>query len=160
MDEDFSIIPITESEYNEWIVTSNNNYILEMIRGGKAKEEAEKNAYDDFHKLLPNGLQTEHHFIYSIRVSDKLVGTLWFGIKGPESNRKAYIYDIIIDEDQRGKGYGKKTLKFLEEEAKKLGLHHIGLHVFGHNKIARELYEKLGYEAKSLWLEKNLNENN
>jgi ribosomal protein S18 acetylase RimI-like enzyme len=154
--KDFKIIPITESEYNEWIIASKNTYMLLNIKNGKTKEEAEKKANDDYHQLLPNGLLTEHSFIYSIKANDQWVGTLWFGIRGPEDNRKAFIYDIVIDEVERVKVYGEEALKFLEGEVKKLGYNHIGLHVFGHNKVARRLYEKMGYEVMNLFLEKKI----
>ena len=78
------------------------------------------------------------------------------GIRGAVENRKAFIYDIIINKEERSKGFGEKALNFLESEVNKLGLKHIGLHVFGHNKIARGLYEKLGYEITNLWLEKKI----
>lgn len=37
-----------------------------------------------------------------------------------------------------------------------LGMKKIGLHVFGHNKVARGLYEKLGYETTNVVMAKTI----
>jgi ribosomal protein S18 acetylase RimI-like enzyme len=61
-----------------------------------------------------------------------------------------------MDEALRGKGYGKQTMLAIEEKARELGLRSIGLHVFAHNAVAKGLYEKIGYEVKSLNMVKEL----
>ncbi len=47
-------------------------------------------------------------------------------------------------------------MKELEVIAKELGMKKIGLHVFGHNKVARGLYEKLGYEITNINMIKSI----
>lgn len=47
-------------------------------------------------------------------------------------------------------------MKQIELKAKELRLKEIGLHVFGHNKAARGLYEKLGYVETNIKMEKSL----
>jgi ribosomal protein S18 acetylase RimI-like enzyme len=47
-------------------------------------------------------------------------------------------------------------MRALEGEAKRLGFKKLGLHVFGHNMIARGLYEKLGYAITNLNMAKSL----
>lgn len=47
-------------------------------------------------------------------------------VRGPNDNRKSYIYDIILDDKVKGRGFGKKAMLLLESEVKKLGLSHIG----------------------------------
>jgi ribosomal protein S18 acetylase RimI-like enzyme len=70
--------------------------------------------------------------------------------------KDGFIFDITIDEDQRGKGFGKKAMLLIEEKARELRIHKIGLHVFAWNQVARSLYEGLGYETKSLNMIKDL----
>jgi GNAT superfamily N-acetyltransferase len=62
----------------------------------------------------------------------------------------------LIEEAHRGQGYGRQSMLALEEKAKGLGLRTLALHVFAHNAEARALYEGLGYEIKSLNMEKLL----
>lgn len=47
-------------------------------------------------------------------------------------------------------------MKEVEIIAKEIGLKMIGLHVFGHNKVARGLYEQLGYAETHIKMEKSL----
>lgn len=150
------LIPMNEAQYAVWLVKSKDNYRDEIVRNGSTLAEAQKKADEDFLKLLPTGLKSQDQYIFAITADGKWVGTLWMGIRGAHDNRKAFIYDIVLDEDTRGKGYGKKAMLLLEDEVKKHGLRHIGLHVFGHNKIARSLYETLGYEITNLNMEKIL----
>jgi ribosomal protein S18 acetylase RimI-like enzyme len=72
------------------------------------------------------------------------------------ANKNGFIYDIAIDESQRGKGYGRQAMQLIEEKARELGLRQMGLHVFAKNKVALNLYESLGYETKSLNMIKDL----
>ncbi len=144
------------AEYQEWSRASKENYKNENIKNGLTLEEAERKTDEDFERLLPLGLESKDQYIFSIFSDEELIGTLWFGVRGALNNRKAFIYDIVLDEKHRGKGYGQSAMTLLEMEVKKLGLKHIGLHVFGHNKVARAVYEKLGYEVTNLNLEKVL----
>lgn len=50
----------------------------------------------------------------------------------------------------------KKVMGEVEALIKKLGVKKIGLHVFGHNKTARSLYEKSGYVETSIKMEKEI----
>ena len=67
-----------------------------------------------------------------------------------------FIYDIVLEEAQRGKGYGKQTMLALEEFANKLGLETLALHVFAYNTAAMRLYKGLGYEVTSQNMVKRL----
>ncbi|SET80116.1 Acetyltransferase (GNAT) family protein [Salinibacillus kushneri] len=81
------------------------------------------------------------------------MGMIWLAQR---SNEKGFICDVNIWEGNQGRGYGKQAMKELELVAKKLGLKSIGLHVFGHNQIARGLYEKLGYIETDILMEKKI----
>ncbi|MEA9358004.1 GNAT family N-acetyltransferase [Bacteriovorax sp. PP10] len=157
MSEVISLIKMTEDEFNVWCKRSIENYRDEHIKNGLTFAEAQKRSDDDFGRLLPDGVNSVDQHVFTIKENgSKWIGTLWFGVRGAADNRKAFIYDIILDDETRGKGYGKKAMQLLEDEVKKVGLRHIGLHVFGHNKIARSLYEKLGYETTNVNMEKTL----
>ena len=126
------LVPMNEAEYVIWRAKSETNYRDEIVKNGSTLAEPQKKADNDW------------------------VGTLWPGVRGAPDNRKSYIYDIVLNEETRGKGIGTKAMVLLEDEVRKLGLRHIGLHVFGHNKVARGLYESLGYEITNLNMEKTL----
>ncbi len=68
----------------------------------------------------------------------------------------AYLWDIFINEDQRGKGYGKETMRELERTARKEGARRIQLNVFSFNFIARNLYLKTSYQDAAVTMMKYL----
>ena len=86
---------------------------------------------------------------------DGAVGMLWFAVEETRPTA-AFIYDFSVGETYRGKGYGREALLALENRAKALGVRSISLHVFGHNRIARALNEKLGYETTNINMTKRL----
>jgi ribosomal protein S18 acetylase RimI-like enzyme len=52
--------------------------------------------------------------------------------------------------------YGRALLSAVEAEAARLGLTRIGLHVFGHNRVAIRFYETSGYVVTNLVMAKDL----
>ncbi|WP_010097519.1 GNAT family N-acetyltransferase [Ornithinibacillus scapharcae] len=84
------------------------------------------------------------------------IGILWVYIQDKNQEKQAYIYDIELDEDQRGKGLGKATMLALEEYAKSENIKQIRLHVFAHNQRAIALYKKMGYEMTNHQMLKRL----
>jgi ribosomal protein S18 acetylase RimI-like enzyme len=153
---DIQLVPMNEAEYLVWHKKSVDNYRDENHKNGMTLAEAQKKSDDDFAKLLPDGLKSIDQYVMSIKANGLWIGTLWIGVRGAQDNRKAFIYDIVLDESAKGKGYGKIAMKLLEDKVRSLGLYHIGLHVFGHNTIARNLYTSLGYEVTNLNMEKKL----
>ena len=122
-----------------------------LIKEGTTFEEAEK----DVRKFLPDGLSTEGHHIMKIKDNGEAVGTIWYEIRDGVM-REAYLWDIFIDEDRRGMGYGKETMSELEESARKEGAGRIQLDVFGFNSVARNLYLKMGFQDAAITMMKYL----
>jgi ribosomal protein S18 acetylase RimI-like enzyme len=108
--------------------------------------------------LLPDGKGTEGMFIV-MADADEVgpVGYAWLALKGPELS-SAWIYDIAIDEEHRGKGYGRALLNGLEQVAREHNLESIALNVFAGNDYARRLYERAGYKPTSIHMCKRLND--
>ena len=69
---------------------------------------------------------------------------------------EAWIYDIEVNPEHRGKGYGRALLLVAEQEAARHGSTAIGLNVFGTNTVARSLYESAGYRITALNMRKEL----
>ncbi len=82
------------------------------------------------------------------------VGNLWMSVN--EDKKEAWISKIEIAEAHRGKGLGREVMLLLEASLKAQGFKQIGLHVFGDNLVARQLYESLGYETYSIQMRKKL----
>lgn len=141
---------MSQDEYANYLKVSLPSYAEEKMKGeGLSKEDALKVAQDSFSQLLPQGLSTENQFLFSViePASENVVGTLWLAKKTNGAKSYAFIYDIILSPEVRGKGFGKELIALAESEVRKLGLNSMGLHVFGHNEIAISLYEKTGFRT-------------
>ena len=149
---------MTAEQYRRWLPASIADYAMENVVSGRwSRDEALERSREEFDKLLPRGLDTPEHILWSItRTSDKeSVGVLWIqAIKKPTPH--VFIFNIEIYEAFRRRGYAEQAMKKLEDEARRMGLHSIRLHVFGHNTAARPLYEKLGYVATNINMAKEL----
>src|SRR5699024_9480957 len=104
-------------------------------------------------KLLPEEEKNEDNYLFTIRDGHQEIGMIWLVRKTRETG---VIYDINIWEGVQGKGYVKQAMREVEVIAKEIGLKMIGLHVFGHNNVARHLYEQLGYVETNINMRKSL----
>ena len=151
------LVLMTPSEYDAFLEQEIPDYAADNVRAGYWDEsEALQKARESFERLLPQGLQSENHYLYSIYDGDEAVGVIWMRAEIGRPIKSGFIYDIRVDEQFRGKGYGKQAMLLIEDKARELGLKSIGLHVFGYNTVARNLYEGIGYEATSLNMIKQL----
>ena len=151
------LAPLTQADFDAWIPRQKIMYKKDIVAMGMSEEEAEKKAENDFQTLLPKGLESPGQYLFKLLNAERTrVGFLWFGIRGEGAQKRAFIYDVIVEETFRGQGLGKVLMQLCEEEVKKLGLKTLGLHVFGHNSIARKLYLELGFRETSVQMEKQL----
>lgn len=149
--------PMTEEEYQAYLDFIVPDYARENVTAGYWDEtEALERSRQAMASLLPEGIKTPGHYLYIVRDGEQRVGVVWFQARTDQPTKSGFIYDIMMDKAQRGKGYGKSTMQLLEEKARELGLSQIGLHVFAHNAVAKRLYEKLGYEVTSQNMVKKL----
>ncbi|WP_088043655.1 N-acetyltransferase [Bacillus sp. EAC] len=148
---------INEIEFDDYFHQAIKGYAKEKVASTNwTEEEALLKATNEFCQLLPNREKTENHYVYNIFNDNLKVGVIWLGLVSPSRKEDGYIYDFIIFDEFQGKGYGKKTMIEIDKKAKELGMNRIELHVFGHNKIARLLYEKIGYEITNIIMSKTI----
>jgi ribosomal protein S18 acetylase RimI-like enzyme len=156
--DDIDLEPMTAARFEAWLPSAIESYAHENVVSGRWSEaEAMQKSREDHAKLLPQGVNTPDHHLWSIvRTEDRQpVGILWVNlVKSPRPS--AFIYNIEIDEQFRRRGYARAAMTRLETEARRLGAESIRLHVFGHNTAARPLYEQLGYVATNINMAKSL----
>ncbi|MCL4480899.1 MAG: GNAT family N-acetyltransferase [Candidatus Thermoplasmatota archaeon] len=152
------LVPISEEDFRSYLKTQILEYAKEKVKSGNWEErEAFDLSTKSFMNLLPGGRGTFGHSIMSIvdSISKDKVGVLWVEWNNKEHNA-SFIWDIIIHDNFRRKGYGSAALKQLEKMAAEKGSSGISLHVFGHNKAAISMYESLGYYATNIIMKKDL----
>jgi ribosomal protein S18 acetylase RimI-like enzyme len=150
-------VELEEGPYRDYKRNLVRHYAADKVRAGAwSQAEAEGRAARDVDGLLPEGPATQGHLLYAVREdsTDAEVGIVWFALRDSGVGRSVWIYDIIIHEDFRRRGYASRTLELVEERARDLGAKSVELHVFGHNRGARALYEKLGYNITSITMAK------
>lgn len=151
--------PMSAQEWERWRGTAVRAYAADKVRVGTwSAEDAEARSERAFAELLPEGRDTGGHELRSIVTeAGETVGVLWFAGRTDEMGRSvAFIYDIEVHDASRGHGFGRAALQALESLARSLGYTAIGLHVFGDNEIARNLYRTSGYLETDVMMRKPL----
>lgn len=156
-----TLLQMDESTFQTLLSQSTKEYAAEKVKSGAwDPDNAMKLSQEAMTRFLPSGLYTEGAYLYSVVRSgegtDTPIGYIWFNVTEGRSGREAFIYDIYIYEPYQGQGYGKLTMQALDEEARKMNVTKIGLHVFGQNTRAFELYKKMGYEITDINMSKEL----
>jgi ribosomal protein S18 acetylase RimI-like enzyme len=148
----------TADEYQAWSALELEEYISEIVASGSlSRAAAEDQARREDAELLPQGLDTPGQLIFRLEAEGQPVGWLWLALQHPHGDPGVgFIYNIVVDESFRGRGYGREAMQLAEEEAKRHGLHALALNVFGHNRIAWDLYLSLGYRETSVRMKKDL----
>jgi ribosomal protein S18 acetylase RimI-like enzyme len=139
--------PLTQSEFDAWAEHSRRGFAAQQVAAGLQPEaDALEAAERGFAELLPDGLATpQHHVLRVLGPDGGTVGHLWVRVRPLSDEVEAYVYDVEVVPDARGRGLGRATMLAAEELARGLDATVIRLNVFGHNLPAIRLYESLGY---------------
>lgn len=153
------LVQMDESAFQFFLKQSTRDYADDKIKAGAwDAETAMKLSQEAMKRFLPKGLCTEGAYLYSIveAESGEQAGYIWINVSGNQGVREAFIYDFYIFEPFQSKGYGKLSLAALDEEARRMDVTKIGLHVFGQNDRAFELYKKMGFTVTDITMSKTL----
>ncbi len=80
---------------------------------------------------------------------ETMVGFTLYGID--EEDGEFWIYRIMIDEKQQGKGYGRQAVQLVIDDIEKRkaeGQHGISLSYEPENHVAKRLYESIGFREE------------
>jgi ribosomal protein S18 acetylase RimI-like enzyme len=151
------LTPMAPSRYEAWMQESIRAYAESNVESGRwdATDAMEKSEREHL-GYFPEGLATPDHSVFELFVDSNYLGYLWVYADVTTAVHSAYIYDIEIVAEQRGKGFGKQTMLALEVWCKERNLKRIGLNVFAFNSAAIELYRGLGYETTNFRMQKEL----
>src|SRR5437867_9720356 len=113
------LLPMTQAEYDPWLAQSLVDYAGDKVAAGTWEAgDALERSRADFERLLPAGLASPDNFLYSIWSDDALldapVGVLWVAALRRKP-AQAFIYDFLIFQPYRRRGYGSQALAALED---------------------------------------------
>ena len=99
-------------------------------------------------KHLENVNKSDSITLFIAEDENKVLGTLTLAIYPTPLTRKAWIEDVVTDNDARGKGIGKLLIEAAMEHAKKLGIEKVDLTSSNDRIAAHGLYKKTGFEKR------------
>lgn len=119
--------------------------LSQLTETGNITKESFENQYESM-SFNP------YHRIYVLEDNNKIIscGTLLIEPKFIHNcSNVGHIEDIVVDKNARGKGLGKKIIKFLTEESKKYNCYKVILDCSNDHE---EFYEKCGYKLKGKYM--------
>ncbi len=151
------IRPMTAAEFAPFRERAIKEYAAEHVRTGDwSPEQAEALAAEETDQLLPRGVDTEGTLLLVAEAQGAgVIGMVWVALEVAQS-QGAWIFDIEIVPEQRGRGYGRALLEAAEREVVTRGGDSLTLNVFGGNLVAQGLYKSAGYEITSMRMRKSL----
>ena len=141
------LIPMQQEDFEIFLERGIREYAADHVRNGNWLADGSlERSKREFEQLLPEGIHSKNQFLFTImdETGDDKIGTLWVQVK----NQKAFIYDFIIEESLRGKGYGKQALMALDEKLKSMNVESVGLHET--TLLRRNCIRKWGFKSQAL----------
>lgn len=152
------LVSMTKKEFEVMMEGNIGRYADENVKAGYwSSYNALERSREAIEHLLPNGLHTESHHFYTAKDAhqDIPVGHIWMRVEPGEVGR-GFIFTLFVEEGFRGRGYGRAIMNALEVKVRRMKIESLALHVFAYNHVARHLYESLGYDTKSLNMQKKI----
>ena len=84
--------------------------------------------------------------LYALEYDEKIIGMVTLCIYQCPTGRKAWIEDVVVDQNHRGKGYGKLMVRKAMEECQNRGNVTLMLTSRPSRIVANQLYQSLGFE--------------
>lgn len=156
---ELSVRAMTQAEFDVWSEQLARTFAETQIAAGNwPAEDAIVRARHGNADLLPDGVATEGMLLLkAVRPDGVAVGVAWVGLTHPRGTPGcAFLYDIEVDEEHRGAGYGRALLEAVEEATRAQGMAALELNVFGGNTPAIRLYETSGYAVVTQQMRKSL----
>jgi ribosomal protein S18 acetylase RimI-like enzyme len=148
---------MNDDEVATFVAGAMSGYIEQRIASGENPDEARRIAGLQTKEHFPDGRPAPGQLLYRVLDDEaSAVGSLWIGPRTPENAEAYWVWDVEIDEAARGNGFGRAAMVLAEEAARAEGATELGLNVFGHNTVARSLYESMGYQTAAVNMRKRL----
>ena len=150
------LVPKPDQDLKVWLTAMWADYRKQLLGTGFTSEEASQNIEQNETALFVDGAPNDDQRIFDVMDDETKVGSLWLATREERNAGEWYVYDIVIDEEFRGKGFGRSTMQVAEGYVTSQGGTRLALNVFGPNAVARGLYESLGYKTMNIGMRKDL----
>jgi ribosomal protein S18 acetylase RimI-like enzyme len=135
-----------------------DDYARDLRRAGRASAEAAPVlAEQQVAEGLPDGVDSPDTLLLVAEVDGRPVGWIWLSLPSATNGRDgAWVYEVLIDPGERGKGYSRAVMRAAEDELVRRGVTSMALNVFAGNTAAIQLYESLGYRVTAQQMAKRI----
>ena len=98
----------------EWLPGMWAGYRASIVAAGYSAETADANVARNRAALTSGEGLTEGNHVFDVLVEGRPVGVVWIGRASGESESEYYVYDVEVDEAERGRGYGRVAMELVE----------------------------------------------
>ncbi|GAA3658862.1 GNAT family N-acetyltransferase [Microbacterium marinilacus] len=152
-----ALVPMTAQRFPAWQERCRAAYETDLIAAGETPHAAAQKATESLERAFPAGAPTTENAVFDlVHDTSGAVGYLWVGRDSSGDETSWWVWDVVVEAEHRGKGYGRAAMRLAEEHARSAGARTLGLSVFGDNTTARALYESVGYEITTVKMRKQL----
>ncbi len=150
--------PATPDEIEAWLPRLAAEYAAAIAGSGSLPPaDARRKADSDLRAQLTDGPAHAGQLIFRLIAGEQPAGWLWLAVPVPAGDpAMAWVNNVEVDEEFRGRGYGRQAMLLAEREAAARGMTSVGLNVHGQNTVARGLYDSLGYQVTAQQMKKVL----
>ena len=131
--------PLTSNDIDTITLMMRDFYAID---GYPMSIEASKKLFAEF--LLDGNLGKAWLIFSDEMIAGYLILTFVFSFE--YGGRIAFLDELYIKDEMRGKGIGKHAIAFVQEEARKARVKNLYLEVEPHNEKAQQLYRASGFE--------------
>ena len=119
--------------------------LFEQLWPGKALNRTE------LEKVFTRGVASETDELLCVVLENKVIGFCAYAIVNNlwQEGCISYLYAMIVDEKQRGKGYGTLLINEAIDRSKRRGMKRVELDSGFQREKAHQFYEKLGFEKRA-----------
>ena len=143
-----------DTQISAYLQRSRTDYISELVASGMPESVAAERADEQQRQAFPDGRPAPGHHVRAVVEEGRTIGFVWYGPEADASDDRWWLWDIWVEESDRGRGVGREVLALVEAEVRQVQGRSLGLSVFGSNAGARRLYERSGYEVVSVRMRK------
>jgi aminoglycoside 6'-N-acetyltransferase I len=112
---------------------------------------------EDYGRALKAALNDEHEGLFVLADEEGACGFLWVALVGSLVDPwSGYVKNIFVVARYRGQGWGRALLTRADEWLRARGVSRVELDCSVVNEEARRLYERSGYRATRVRMEKEL----
>lgn len=101
------------------------------------------------HQELVSMVSSDDLHLFVAKDEEDIVGTLSLVFYRIPTGQKAWIEDVVVDSQQRGKGVGVALMQYAIRFAQERGITKIDLTTSYDRVAANQLYQKLGFQKRS-----------